>query len=524
MLRPLSQYRSPLASPGSRVRHRRTRASCCGSCSGKSVPASGAAGPAGILAHGLGTALLGVVVAALICHFACYLAPGMMGMKTGLPLAVVGTSTYGVQGGFLMPGFFMGILQFGWLAVNSYFSAELLAGLAGYPTNSTLHMAIGTLWAIAAAIVGLKGIHYVAKVATYLPFIPLVILLILAGKTFAGVGNFKPEMLTAGTAEAAPSAVALFMLAIANIVGFFATAGAAGADIASSNRDGKDVQIGGLVGVAGATIFTGCLALLIVAGAYGSGLMGDKAGTIDPTKMMDTIMGPQVTKLFWLLLVVAAFPPACFSSLIAANSFKNTLPKVHPFISCGIGTAASVALVLSGQAGNAAQMFGIIGASFGPICGAMTADYLLVGPPVARPAGRVQSGRLDFVVGRFLRRRDRHDRGEGSGPLRAEARCALPAGGGHYRRVCALHRVGQSRSVDADDRHAQRRQMDAGPTRHWAVSGPAGKRARGCGVWHGLAVGREQRPAACSSSATHLFLAHSCCLTPAVRTPCGADD
>ncbi len=214
----------------------------------QSVPASGAPGPAGILAHGLATALLGVIVAALICHFASYLAPGMMGMKTGLPLAVVGTSTYGVQGGFLMPGFFMGILQFGWLAVNSYFSAELLAGLAGYPKDSTLHMAIGVVWAIAAAFVGLKGIHYVAKVATYLPIIPLVILLILAGKTFAGVGNFKPEMLTAGAAEACHrvAAVALYSLlfAIANIVGFFATAGAAGADIASSNRDRQGRAVG----------------------------------------------------------------------------------------------------------------------------------------------------------------------------------------------------------------------------------------------------------------------------------------
>ena len=139
------------------------------------------------------------------------------------------------------------------------------------------------------------------KVATYLPLIPLVILLILAGKTFAGVGTFKPEILTAGATEAAPSAVSLMLFVIANIVGFFATAGAAGADIASSNRDRRDVQLGGLVGVAGSTIFTGCLALLIVAGAYGSGLMGDKPGTIDPTKLMNTIMGEQWTKIFWLL-------------------------------------------------------------------------------------------------------------------------------------------------------------------------------------------------------------------------------
>jgi len=41
----------------------------------QSVPSSGAPGPAGILANGLVTALIGVVVAALICHFASYLAP-----------------------------------------------------------------------------------------------------------------------------------------------------------------------------------------------------------------------------------------------------------------------------------------------------------------------------------------------------------------------------------------------------------------------------------------------------------------
>lgn len=366
-----------------------------------SIPSSGAAGPAGILAHGLGTALLGVVVAALICHFASYLAPGLMGMKTGLPLAVVGTSTYGVQGGFLMPGFFMGVLQFGWLAVNAFFSAKLLAGLAGQGNMSALHLAIGCVWAAVAALVGLKGIHYVAKVATYLPLIPLVILLVLVAKTAAGIGNFKPELLAAAEKAAGPSALDLFLLAVANIVGFFATAGAAGVDIASSNRDGRDVQLGGLIGVAGATIFTGCLALLIVAGTYGAGMMAaDKGAVISPTALMDVIVGPQMAKLFWLLLAIAAFPPACFSSLIAAASFKNTLPKVNPFISCGIGTLASIALVLSGKAGDAAGVFTIIGASFGPICGAMTADYLLAGRQWPGPrAGFNPAGWISWAVG-----------------------------------------------------------------------------------------------------------------------------
>ena len=367
-----------------------------------SVPSSGAPTSAGILAQGIGTAVIGVIIAALICHFLFYLVPGLMGMKTGLPLAVVGTSTYGVQGGFLMPGFLMGVLQFGWLAVNAYFSSELLAGFIGYKAMSPVHLTIGAIWAITAALVGLKGIHYVAKVATFLPLIPLVILLVLTAKTISGVGNFKPEMLAAGTAASSdmPGSLSLVLFAIANIVGFFATAGAAGVDIASSNRDEKDVQLGGLFGVAGATIVTGCLALLIVAGAYGSGAMKGNPVELRPTELMGTIMGVGTAKIFWLLLAVAAFPPACFSSLIAAASFRNTLPKVNPFISCGIGTLASIALVLSGKAGNAAAVFGIIGASFGPICGAMTADFLLAGRKWPGPrAGFNPAGWISWAVG-----------------------------------------------------------------------------------------------------------------------------
>ena len=87
--------------------------------------------PGGVLGQGLGTALLGLVIAALLCHFLFYLVPGLFGMKTGLPLYVVGSSTYGARGGFIMPGCLMGLLQFGWLGVNAYFSSLALAPIFG---------------------------------------------------------------------------------------------------------------------------------------------------------------------------------------------------------------------------------------------------------------------------------------------------------------------------------------------------------------------------------------------------------
>ncbi|NLS91130.1 MAG: cytosine permease [Planctomycetaceae bacterium] len=367
----------------------------------------------GTLSQGLGVALFGLILAALICHFLFYLVPGMLGLKTGLPLYIVGTSTYGVNGGFLMPGFLMGVLQFGWLAVNAYFSAMLLAGTFGLAANSPAHLAIGVIWAVVAAFVGLKGIQYVAKVATFLPLIPLVILAVLLVATIGGIGSFDPQAavqagaskvveLETGTLQAGPALSTLGVIGVicAYVVGFFATAGAAGCDFGMNNRDAKDVQLGGLVGIALATIVAGGVSLIAVAGAQGLGKAGGDLAVLRTSMLMGPILTPQVAKIFMFLLAIAAFPPACFSSLIAANSFKTTLPKVNPFITCGLGTAGSIALVVSGYAGDAAGVFTIIGASFGPVCGAMAADYLLAGKKWAGPrAGFNPAGWISWIIG-----------------------------------------------------------------------------------------------------------------------------
>ena len=115
----------------------------------------------GALSAGVGWALASLVLAALVCHFFFYLVPGLLGQKTGLPLYIVGTSTFGAQGGFIMPGFLMGLLQFGWLGVNVYFSSMALAAVIPLPPQLLM-----VAWGLLAAFVGLKGIQYVARVAT----------------------------------------------------------------------------------------------------------------------------------------------------------------------------------------------------------------------------------------------------------------------------------------------------------------------------------------------------------------------
>ena len=359
--------------------------------------------PGGTLAQGLAWALLSLAISAVVCHALFYLAPGLFGMRTGLPLYIVGTSTFGATGGFLMPGFLMGVLQFGWLGVNVYFSAIALSAVI--PVDAKIIMVV---WGVLAAFVGLKGIQYVAKVATYLPLIPLVALLWLAAKTVGNLGQFDAAALVTAQGAAAATTVAplshLGVLAamLTYVVGFFATAGAAGVDFGTSSRDSKDVQMGGLIGIALAIFFTAGLSLVIVAGVAG----GSKGvvSTLSSFDLIPTILGKDTAKWVMFLLAIAAFPPACFSSFIAANSFKTTLPKVNPFISVGIGAAVSIVLAVTGVVAKAITVFVIIGASFGPICGAMLVDYLLckgewTGPRAGfNPAGWI-AWALGFIVG-----------------------------------------------------------------------------------------------------------------------------
>ena len=240
---------------------------------------TGGGGPGGTLTHGLVVAFAGLVLAALLCHFLYYLVPGLLGMKTGLPLYIVGTSTYGVNGGFLMPGFLMGVLQFGWLGVNAFFSSLLLVAPFFDSVEAAMlspaHRVVAVIWAIVAAFVGLKGIKYVASIASFLPIIPLAILITLFLKAVGGIGSFDPNAAVETAKAANVEGVALstwgvIAALLVYIIGFFATAGAAGTDFGMNNRDAKDVQLGGLFGIAGATILAGGLSLLIVAGAVGS--------------------------------------------------------------------------------------------------------------------------------------------------------------------------------------------------------------------------------------------------------------
>ena len=398
------------------------------------VPSGGQPVLGGVLSEGLGIAMFSVILAALLCHFLFYYVPGMLGMKTGLSLTVVGTSTFGTKGGFIMPGFLMGALQFGWLSVNAFFAGFLLAGIAGAPSTlgdattpmelSMTHQIISVAWILVATFVGMKGVRYVGMVASFTPVLPIIVLALLLVKTIGGVGGFNSEYMmaeenkkvsaatekmatftdpktlskeeladykiTKAIAEAKPvtlygnGPLGVISLVCAYIIGFFATAGAAGVGFCSNNKDAKAVNYAGLVGIAFATCLTGIIALLVVAGAQQS-LPANLVTTYNVPSLFGAILGDGTAKICMLLLCIAAFPSACFPTLVAADAFKTTFPKINPMITCGIGVFVAIILSVTGLAGRAGDVFTVVGASFGPIVGAMVADYLLSGKKWAGP-------------------------------------------------------------------------------------------------------------------------------------------
>ena len=85
-----------------------------------------------------------------------------------------------------------------------------------------------------------------------------------------GISNFSWPIITGkGVAIIIPIMELGAFAALQSTAGFFATAGAAGADFTMNNRNKKDVVLGGLFGITAAALVAGFFALLTIAGAIG---------------------------------------------------------------------------------------------------------------------------------------------------------------------------------------------------------------------------------------------------------------
>jgi cytosine permease len=145
------------------------------------------AGMLGSLAYGSVLATgLGLVIGALFC-VALYYVPGKLGMTTGMPLYVVASSTFGAQGGILMPGLLMGVLQIGWHAVFTITAAKFIVQALELDAavGGAQFWVICAVWGMVFAFVGAIGIGLLGALSTYLPILPLAAIII------AGLSNMS---------------------------------------------------------------------------------------------------------------------------------------------------------------------------------------------------------------------------------------------------------------------------------------------------------------------------------------------
>ncbi|MCU0245531.1 MAG: cytosine permease [Bryobacter sp.] len=337
----------------------------------------------------LGLCLAGIAIAGLLSYALYYYAPAMLGMQTGYPLYVVGSSTFGTKGGYLMPGLLMGLLQVGWVSVGTFFSTRfILSGLGMEAKPGSLAFtAVAVIWGYLMAAIGIAGIQYVARVALFLNAIPLLMTLIVFWQTKDGIASHT---------VAQPDSFAAFVLLLQAIIGFFATAGAAGTDFGLNSRDARDVRNGGLVGIALAVVYAAGIPILSVAGARA---LNPSITSFQYDAVIGSLGGFLASAMFFLF-AAASIPPACFSIFIAGNSFGTMIPSVSRLLSTLTGVTLAVLLAVTGAAENLIGFFTIVGASFGPICGAMTADYLLSGKRWAGPREGINwAGYIAWAVG-----------------------------------------------------------------------------------------------------------------------------
>ena len=342
----------------------------------------------------LGACIAALAAAGLICYALFYYVPGMLGMKTGYPLYVIGSSTFGTLGGYPLPGLFMGILQVGWFAVGTFTSTRfILMGLgmdatAGTPT----FWIVAAIWTYLMGSIGILGIQYVARASLFLNAIPLLMILVVFFRVQGGISQHPVP-----TQTDTWGAVATILQ---TVIGFFATAGAAGVDFGMNSRSGKDVRLGGLVGIAGAILIAGGLPLLSVAGARA---LNPNITSYSYDAVIGSMGGTMASSMF-LLFALASIVPACFCAFIAGNSFATMLPGVSRSLSTLVGVTIALVLAGTGVAADLPGVFGLVGASFGPICGAMVADYLLSGGKWAGPREGINwagygAWAIGFVVG-----------------------------------------------------------------------------------------------------------------------------
>lgn len=341
----------------------------------------------------------GAVVGGLLCYAFLYRGPALWCWRSGRPAAVVAARTFGVDGATWVPGLLGNAAQVVWLAVSVWYATSLgLAGLellglvdpatrqpirvGGFELPGALFLVTSLFWSVAASLTGRYLVRVIAALMSVYPILPALMLGVTAAVAMRGLPEYRGRMVGVGDGPGGTAAnVLVALVAVQMVFGFFSAAALAFADHGRTALAARDVRLGGWVGVALASSVVATLAILSVAGAFPHyGLdapVGPQAGRILTfTQSVRTLIGGRTAGMMLIGFSLVALAPACYAANLIGNRLDALFPSIPKtrwtlagsFLAWGLGAAGLVSRLL--------PVFGVMGALFAPVAGAVSADYL----------------------------------------------------------------------------------------------------------------------------------------------------
>jgi len=379
---------------------------------------------------GLGWSCLGALVAGPLCYLLLFRVPATWGQATGLALPELGRSTFGSGGARWVPGLLLGLAEVAWFAVAIYYGTDLtfrglgevglLDGralrtvrLGPLTVQGPLFLATSLVWSVAAALVGRWLVRLIAAIMYVFPVFPAMM---LGGAMLAMMGGLRGFAASGQDpmGVAVPDARAgiwSMMTVVQLLFGFFAMAGASGADWGAATSSAKDVRVGGWVAVGLAPVVIATLGLLAVAGHLGRSGAGRPGVDDDVQSIPDPYRGPadsrprtlvssssdirtiggspegtfravmtegiggKVGCLMLTVFGVAALAPAVYSSYVFGRRLHATFPRITLTGWTAIALTVGWALAATGSVARLDRVFTAMGALFAPVVGCMTAEH-----------------------------------------------------------------------------------------------------------------------------------------------------
>ncbi len=357
---------------------------------------------------GLMWSLLGAAAAGPLCYLLLFRMPATWGHRTGKPLDVVASSTFGIRGVALVPNLLIGIAQVVLFAVAVGYAIELtfqglvLGGMVearalrpiqigGASLKAPVYLAAALFWAVATALVSLRFIRWIAYLMQFFPIFPAVMIGGAMLAMLTGLRSFSVVPEGEGQLRA-------FLLTLQWVFAFSAMAGVIGADWGSGSVSIRDVRVGGWIGTALAPAIISALALIAVAGYQGSkeaprmseesqfarstitDLSTPAPGLDAPPYTFRALMNGgfdrRVGCVMLLTFGLASLAPAVYSSFVFGTQFKALGPGISRLTWTMLGTATAWLLIVGRWFDRTEDVFNLLGAAFAPVAGAIAADYL----------------------------------------------------------------------------------------------------------------------------------------------------